>query len=215
MLFSESGAITIPSWAGLKDGRYGNNELYNKINDDLSMARVKNNILSVETLFIGEISMLSAKLFSQLDYVCRMIRSKPDIPFGGIQVVCAGDFEQLKPVPNPLYGDNGDYAFLSESWKVSMNHVCVLKEVMRQNELQFITVIKELARGKLGKDSWKFLREKQQPLEDDADPVYLHARRYETMLQNYDFLDMIKQPPMTYKAVDEGEKRKLNGLGGR
>ena len=55
---------------------------------------------SLDVLVIDEIGMVSPEY---LDWVCatvREIRGVPHLPFGGIQLLCCGDFAQLPPVPN-------------------------------------------------------------------------------------------------------------------
>ena len=37
--------------------------------------------------------------------------------FGGVQVICGGDFLQLPPVPCARYDDNGEFAFVSSVWR--------------------------------------------------------------------------------------------------
>jgi len=51
----------------------------------------------VDILIIDEVSMLSQKLFELLD-ACGKATRKSGEPFGGLQLVCAGDFYQLPPV---------------------------------------------------------------------------------------------------------------------
>lgn len=48
-------------------------------------------------LIIDEISMVDADLFDKLEYIAREVRHNP-YPFGGIQLICCGDFFQLPPV---------------------------------------------------------------------------------------------------------------------
>ncbi len=47
---------------------------------------------------VDEVSMLDGRFFSKLDGVARSVRNCPNKPFGGIQLVLAGDFFQLPPV---------------------------------------------------------------------------------------------------------------------
>ena len=47
----------------------------------------RSNWKKVEILIIDEISMLSLKLFIILDKIARIIKKKPNIPFGGIQLI--------------------------------------------------------------------------------------------------------------------------------
>ena len=51
-------------------------------------------------LIIDEISMVDADLFDKLDYVARVVRGK-DSPFGGVQLVCCGDFFQVQASRRP------------------------------------------------------------------------------------------------------------------
>lgn len=39
--------------------------------------------------------MVDAELFDKLDYVARVVRGK-NVPFGGVQLVCCGDFFQVR-----------------------------------------------------------------------------------------------------------------------
>lgn len=41
--------------------------------------------------------MVDAELFEKIEYIAREVRKNP-YPFGGIQLVCCGDFFQLPPV---------------------------------------------------------------------------------------------------------------------
>ena len=52
---------------------------------------------SIDTFIIEEISMLDADLFDKLEFMSRTVR-KDDRPFGGIQLVVAGNFFQLPPI---------------------------------------------------------------------------------------------------------------------
>lgn len=72
--------------------------------------------------------MLSLKLFTDIDALCRAVRNN-DTPFGGMQVILCGDFFQLKPVPNS-YGDNGEYIFPA----IKHFHKFLLRKVHRQTE---------------------------------------------------------------------------------
>lgn len=121
-------ASTVHSFFGLQDGRYSVDQLIQKVCDDDNFNAVKARILETETVFIDEVSMLSLKLFTDIDALCRAVRNN-DTPFGGMQVILSGDFFQLKPVPNS-YGDNGEYIFPA----IKHFHKFVLQKVHRQTE---------------------------------------------------------------------------------
>jgi KaiC/GvpD/RAD55 family RecA-like ATPase len=101
------GAVsTIHKFVGFKDGKYENDELLNLIVHDENFVDIKNNIKSMDTLIIDEISMLSSKRLEQIQYIFESVRCSA-CPFGGVQMILSGDFYQLPPVPNINYGDNG------------------------------------------------------------------------------------------------------------
>ena len=57
-------------------------------------ARIRN----AKVLIIDEITMLTPDFFEKFDHIARAVRDRPDVPFGGIQMVLGGDFYQLPPV---------------------------------------------------------------------------------------------------------------------
>jgi ATP-dependent exoDNAse (exonuclease V) alpha subunit len=99
-------------WSGVNDGRHAPEALARLITSDDHYKDACERLLTTELLIIDEISMLSAKLLTTLELVSRHVR-KSDIVFGGMQVLVSGDFFQLPPVPNVLYGDTGEFAFES------------------------------------------------------------------------------------------------------
>ena len=68
---------------------------------------IKDRICETDVLVIDEIGLLSAHLLEKTEFLCRTVRSTNKL-FGGIQVIAAGDFRQLTPVPDNIYGDVGD-----------------------------------------------------------------------------------------------------------
>jgi ATP-dependent exoDNAse (exonuclease V) alpha subunit len=72
---------TIHKFVGLKDGRYENDELLNLIVNDENFVDIKDNINSMDTLIIDEISMLSRKFLVQIQYIFESVRCSA-CPFG-------------------------------------------------------------------------------------------------------------------------------------
>ena len=66
-----------------------------------------------------------------------------DRPFRGVQVKFAGDFYQLAPAPNILYGDSG--SFCIESSLFNRLHHLNLTHVHRQRDSKFISIIREVS----------------------------------------------------------------------
>jgi len=81
-----SGATTLHHWAGIMDGRYNKEKLAELLDNDDGFALAKERVKKAECLVIDEISMLSARTFENVEFVCRYVRNK-DKAFGGLQVI--------------------------------------------------------------------------------------------------------------------------------
>ena len=76
---------TIHKFVGLKDGRYENDELLNLIVNDENFVDIKDNINSMDTLIIDEISMLSRKFLVQIQYIFESVRCSACPGGGGVK----------------------------------------------------------------------------------------------------------------------------------
>lgn len=118
--------------------------------------------------------MLSHKILDQLELVCRLIKKK-DLCFGGMQIVSIGDFYQLPPVRNHLYGENGHYCFESEQWQNTLTHHVNLDVVIRQTETPLIIAVRETAIGAVSPETVDLL---QKSAKDLPNPVRLFATNF-------------------------------------
>ena len=109
---SSVGAITLHRFCSLEDGRHSNADRFNN---------TKQRIIETEVLIIDEESLVSKKIFEQAEYICRKIKN-PAFYFGGIQVILSGDFFQLPPIQDELYGDFGHYCFESTLFQYLFHH---------------------------------------------------------------------------------------------
>src|SRR6185369_7619672 len=69
-------------------------------------------IQDAKALIIDEVSMMHPEELDQVDLHCRLARGSFE-PFGGLQVVCCGDFFQIPPVRQ--YGER--FVIDSAAWK--------------------------------------------------------------------------------------------------
>ena len=107
--------------------------------------------------------MLSRRNVEYIAEVCGL--KKPNIMFGGIQVILCGDFKQLSPVPYSLLHDQGEYCFNSHHFKGF--HFIFLNEVKRQQELELIKCVEEVTSGQLSVETINFIRSLNRPLIDE------------------------------------------------
>ena len=76
--------------------------------------------------------MLDCKVMEDLHKQLTVAKAKPEVEFGGMNIIFFGDFLQLPAVINPdLYRDTVTWNEGHQLWR-SLNAVVILKEQMRQ-----------------------------------------------------------------------------------
>lgn len=117
------------------------------------------------TLIIDEVSMLSRELFEKLDEIGRILRGHSR-PFGGIQLVLAGDFFQLPPVSQEADGPSTEFCFQSPVWASAVPVRIELTHVFRQTDLEFVALLQEVRQGRLSAEAVAHLTALSRPLPD-------------------------------------------------
>uniref|UniRef100_A0A6C0DV02 AAA+ ATPase domain-containing protein n=1 Tax=viral metagenome TaxID=1070528 RepID=A0A6C0DV02_9ZZZZ len=149
-------AKTIHSWSGIRLAR---GEIKKIIESVLRNRKAVNNWKRVHILVIDEVSMLSKKIFELLDIIGRKIRNN-SLPFGGIQIVCTGDFFQLPPVGTPGEPDTVMFCFESERWLDIFpieNHI-ELKTMFRQKDPIYINILLQIRNGSIDEYGRRILK---------------------------------------------------------
>ena len=102
------------------------------------------NWYNLKTLIIDEVSMMSLKLLLILDLITKKVYNKPDLPFGGLQVIFSGDFYQLPPIKCINEDKEASmFCFEHELWDqlfIKENQV-ILKSIFRQEEQDFLKLL--------------------------------------------------------------------------
>lgn len=132
------GGTTLCSWMGL-----GNFEEPLSVYASRKVPNKK--WLSTNVLIIDEISVVSAEVLSKLEALARVYR-KNDLPFGGMQMILIGDFAQLPPISTKT--KKADYCFKSSVWEEYIRDSVVLKEVIRQQDVEFVNILEEVRMGR-------------------------------------------------------------------
>ena len=149
------GGMTIHSWSGMG--------IRDSLSDDdieelLSREYLAKRYAKTAVLIIDEISMLSGGFLMNLDRLLRSARVSPQ-PFGGIQVICVGDFFQLPPISR---GGAVEYAFEHPIWRRLEMTPCVLTTQFRQTSETgidpLLTILNEIRSGTVSSQSRDMLR---------------------------------------------------------
>ena len=197
---------TLHFWAGLKDSRYTNDQLVHLLECAPSFKSAAKRLCETDVLVIDEISMISSKVFQQLEHVCRKMQ-KCDNVFGGLQVIVSGDFKQLKPVPNNAYKDPGYYSFHSKAWKTTITHTAVLNDTMRQEEPQLIGSINNLSDGVIPDETTNFIKNiVQTTTTTSSTNLPLHPQLW-CRQDCYEFLEKLSGQEVVYRPEDCGNRK--------
>lgn len=94
-------------------------------------------------LIIDEISLLDGDYFNKLEAIARAVKNS-EKPFGGIQLILSGDFLQLPPVSKT---GKRKFVFQAECWDEVVGRIYELKEVHRQKDKQFVSILREIRLG--------------------------------------------------------------------
>jgi len=147
------GGMTIHSWSGIGIKNSLDKRGLNKI---ISSRYVAKRVKRAKVLIIEEISMLTGNTLSMVDVVCREIKENHK-PFGGIQVIFAGDFFQLPPVVRREVEENtvsldinnqsDRFAFNSEVWERVNPVICYLTEQHRQDDSDYLNILSAIRSG--------------------------------------------------------------------
>lgn len=112
-------------------------------------------LMRTDMLVVDEISMVRPDMLDIMDQLCRNARSNFMQPFGGLQVLLAGDMAQLPPVIKPgaeevfehKYGYARPYFFHSQVYGEADFRKIELSKVYRQNDAELLEYLGCLRAG--------------------------------------------------------------------
>lgn len=161
---------------------------------------------TVKHVIIDEVSMVRCDM---LDFIDRLLQTVKEnkLPFGGVQVICFGDFFQLPPIASPLekrdlreQGYASEFAFDAHVFK----HFTTLSlnEVLRQADPIFLDILHSMRLGKLSAKQLALLNEHVGTYDDVR--IKLCATNAQSKKINDYELDQLKTPKYTYSAMING-----------
>jgi ATP-dependent DNA helicase PIF1 len=149
------GGSTVHSFFGIGLGTGSLSKLVQKVQANVE---VQKRINETDVLIIDECSMLSLQLLETVNDVVRLVRHGGEyahLPFGGMQVICVGDFFQLPPISKDVDYNNRSYkpfCFDSPVWQELglTDNMVELQEVQRQdNRGDFVELLNKVRIGQM------------------------------------------------------------------
>ena len=187
--------ITPENIAELRPGRRG--ELYKKL----------------DTIVIDEVSMVRADLLDCVDAFLRRHGRRPDLPFGGLQMIFIGDLYQLPPVVSreELSAFAGcyetPYFYDSRAFKDLPLRMIELTKIYRQQDPEFIRLLNGLRDNSIDQAGLNRLNRRVEP---DFEPpnedfyICLTTTNLSARHINQLRLDKLEEPLFTFKATISG-----------
>lgn len=200
------GGMTIHSWSGI-----GIKDALSPYDLDQIAGREKivKRAKSAQVLVIDEISMLDGKVLDMVDQVLRTVRQSGE-PFGGMQIVCIGDFFQLPPVTRQ--GDMMRYAFESTAWQNMKPLICYITEQYRQEDEMLLGLLGSIRRNEIEDDHYTLLQEQTEIAYEDLEPTRLYTHNADVDAVNHQKLIELPGGAKRYTMQGTGRKQLVEGL---
>lgn len=172
---------------------------------------IADRIRNVKVLIIDEISMLHYKQFEMVDYVFKSIRNDYR-PFGGVQLIVAGDFCQLPPVGNEDIAKR--FAFMSRAWVQAEFQACYLTEQHRQTVSELNHIINSIRNNTVDDSVYSILDSKviRYDTVDDDNSTKLFTHNMSVDSFNNKRLDQLEGEEVLYKAKTTGTEANIKSL---
>jgi hypothetical protein len=200
------GGMTIHSWSGVGIKDYLTPQDLDAI---AGKEKLVKRIKATQVLVIDEISMLDGKILNSVNKILRTVRESEE-PFGGIQVVCIGDFFQLPPVTRQ--GDIMTYAFMSEAWLSLKPLICYLSEQHRQADEIFLGLLGSIRKNQIEEDHYTLLQEQTEIGYEDVEPTRLYTHNADVDVVNNQKLAELPGKIKKFAMEGKGGKPLIEGL---
>lgn len=159
----------------------------------------RKNLKNAVTLIIDEVSMLNADIFDKSEWIARQVREN-DEPFGGIQLILAGDFYQIPPVKSTRL------LFESINWNTCIPQIVELDEIFRQSEPELIDLLNRIRHNKCTEETIATIESLKRDIvvDDGILPVEIYCTNADVMKVNNKRLAELEGEEVIFTSVDTG-----------
>lgn len=198
---------TIHSWSGIG---IKNHLSHDNLKSLATKQYLTKNLRNTHILIIDEISMLHRNQLDMIDQVLKYIRNSAK-PFGGIQVVFAGDFFQLPPVSREPEPSRDKFAFMSGAWVQAAPTVCYLTEQFRQTKNELNTILNQIRSNDVDESAVQLLQETRFN-EHSIEPTKLYSHNADVDSMNEQELKALEAEEEVFFAKKKGNDKMLAGF---
>lgn len=144
-----------------------------------------------------------------MEALARYIRNS-DKPFGGIQLILCGDFLQLPPVVDKTKSQKR-FCFQSSCWDKCIELCFELREVHRQKDSEFVSILNSIRIGRVTKEiSERLLKTASQKIESDGIlATILCSHTNDSKIINTSKLSDLKGEEKIFSSQDSDNATKL------
>ncbi|MFM2381620.1 MAG: hypothetical protein RLZZ76_387 [Candidatus Parcubacteria bacterium] len=200
------GGMTIHSWSGV--GARDTLTSYD-LDHITSQKKVIDKIKKTHVLIIDEISMIDARMLDMVNIICKKVRGSTE-PFGGIQLVCVGDFFQLPPIAR--MGERLLYGFESHAWAEAKPLICYLGEQYRQEDEQLLALLKCVRKNEIEEEHFQLLKEQTDIAFEHIEPTRLYTHNADVDAVNLGKLKSLGGMVRKFQMEGRGNKQMQQGL---
>jgi ATP-dependent DNA helicase PIF1 len=175
----------------------------------LADRRVSKRLNKAEGFIVDEISMLSGPTLQAAERICQMARLST-APWGGLRVIAVGDFAQLPPVQPGNAARS--WAFLDPVWEKSQFQSVVLRQNMRSDDSEFLSILNDVRRGEVNDRVEAFLNRKKSDTDEYFEGTRLFPRRNQTDEYNTRELEKIDGKLFRFPAMYSGNEKSIEQL---
>jgi ATP-dependent exoDNAse (exonuclease V) alpha subunit len=199
--------MTIHTWSGIG--------IKDSLDDDdltwmFERKYLRDNLEKAEVLIIDEVSMLHGKQLDMVNQVLKFFKQS-SAPFGGLQVIVAGDFFQLPPVSKNKETNREKFCFMSAAWQEAKFNICYLSEQFRQQNNALNTILNEIRVQKVSEQSIQQLQAtRSQSLETDITRLFTHNVDVEQINQRH--LAKLERDEKVFMAEVKGNEKLVQTL---
>jgi ATP-dependent exoDNAse (exonuclease V), alpha subunit - helicase superfamily I member len=199
------GGRTFHSFFGLGIMEGGPDAAYERASkDNRLLARIR----KVEGVIIDEISMIPGQALMIAEALAQKARNST-LPWGGMRIICVGDFAQLPPVTRT---GPRDWCFLNNVWTNTGFQTVMMSHNQRVQDNQFLDVLSEIRHGIISEKVKDFMNDHLKVHDEDHPGTRLFPRKVNSEKFNQLKLDEIAEEEVVIDSIYFGTEKHIEIL---